>query len=216
MSTIVSYAFDNNLVTLHLLSIFFVICKRIELFKLKKSSFNFRNVFSIADLIRYFCFFGCYLKAFFCIFFFLFAIFWSVKKAVLTEQKFFRRVTRLPPKSENYFESWNCPFVVMYKWRNWRNINQSQHVWSFGAKNLRLYISTKNNEELCGGKLFLLLYFRTKTITLTSQGDNFSGNTWICSIPVNFHHASFFNFYHTRDNFTCLCLFQGVFQGKIK
>ena len=51
MSTIVSYAFDNNLVTLHLLYIFFVICKRIELFKLKKSSFNFRNVFSIADLI---------------------------------------------------------------------------------------------------------------------------------------------------------------------
>lgn len=46
-----SYAFDNNLVTLHLLYIFFVICKRIELFELKKSSFNFRNVFSIEDLI---------------------------------------------------------------------------------------------------------------------------------------------------------------------
>lgn len=70
MSTIVSYAFDNNLVTLHLLSIFFVICKRIELFKLKKSSFNFRNVFSIADLLRYFCFFGCYLNPFFVFFFF--------------------------------------------------------------------------------------------------------------------------------------------------
>ena len=49
MSTIVSYAFDNNLVTLHLLYIFFV--QAFELFKLKKSSFNFRNVFSIADLI---------------------------------------------------------------------------------------------------------------------------------------------------------------------
>ena len=45
MSTIVNYSFDNNLVTLHLLYIFFVICKRIELFKRKKSSLTFSTPF---------------------------------------------------------------------------------------------------------------------------------------------------------------------------
>ena len=48
--SIVSYAFDNSLVTLHLLY-FFVICEHIELFKPKKPTFNFCNIFSIGDLI---------------------------------------------------------------------------------------------------------------------------------------------------------------------